>query len=68
MQVVGYGPVGHELVDEEKIAAVAGGAAIEADKVLVAERGEDVDLIHELLHSLVVVLVQALYSNYPTVS
>ena len=68
MEMVGNGSIGDKLVDEEELAAMAGGAAIEADEVGVAETIKDIYLIPELLHSLIIVLVEALHSNYSAIS
>lgn len=68
VKVVSDGAIGHELVHEEQLTAAVGGAAVEAYQVLVAEAGEDGDLIHELLEPSVVVLIQAFDSNDAAVS
>lgn len=58
MDVVGDGAIWDEFVGEEEFTAVAGGAAIESDEILMAEEGEDLDFVHELLQPSVVVLVK----------
>ena len=51
------------LVHKEEMWRVRGCGAVESDKVWVAEAGEDLDFIHELLDTLVAGLVQTLHSN-----
>ena len=57
MEVVSQGAIGNVLVHEEELTAASRCAAVEGDKVLVAKAGEDLNFIHELLQSAIVVLV-----------
>ena len=57
MEVLSHGAVGDVLVYEEEVAAATRGASVEGYEVGVAEIGEDLDLVQELLLSSVVVLV-----------
>jgi hypothetical protein len=71
VEMVSEGAIRDELIGEEEVAAAAavggGVAAIERDQVGVAQPREDIHLVFELLHTLVTVLVQALYRHHAAV-
>ncbi|KAF5934536.1 hypothetical protein HYC85_030707 [Camellia sinensis] len=56
------------LFIDEKLVAVARGAAVEGNEVWVTEAGEDLYFVHELLHSFEIVFVKLLHCNYTPVS
>lgn len=68
VEVVGQGPVGDELVDEEEVGGVGGRGSVEGHEVRVADSGEDSDFIHELLDAFVARFVQTLHGNNASVS
>uniref|UniRef100_A0A0D9V4B8 Serine aminopeptidase S33 domain-containing protein n=1 Tax=Leersia perrieri TaxID=77586 RepID=A0A0D9V4B8_9ORYZ len=68
VQVVGDRAVGHELVHQEQLPAVAGRAPVEHHQVRVPQPRQDRRLVHELLHSPVAVVVQLLHRHHTPVS
>ncbi len=67
MKMICHSTIRNIFIDKQQLSAVARGAAIEHDKILVAQASEDLNLIHKLLNRSVIVLVQALDCNCPLI-
>jgi hypothetical protein len=68
VQVVGHRAVGHELVHQEQLPALARRAPVEHHQVRVPQPRQDRRLVHELLHPPVAVVVQPLHRHHAPVS
>lgn len=63
MEVVGNSAIWDIFVHKKQFTATWGGAAVEADKILVAEQRDDLNLVHELLDATVVGFIETLHGN-----
>lgn len=67
MKMISNRAIWDVLIDKEEFPAAPWSAAIEGDQILVSQAGEDLNFVFELFKSFVVVLVQALNCNFPSI-